>query len=364
MASALLLGVHWGTTRAQGFDDLGLSPYPPASRPPAADPTGALHREYEVTFSVVARIRSFAADADYWAGTRLLMGAEQAQAPGGHLALALAGDPEAPWSFYWYKLPMQSPKTGSSAEVSPGAPNWEARRAAERRAETQVRERHREWQRGSGKRDALAFFAPMLVIGAPEGRFRFQLSPSGAVHGIENRVTDRWLPDGWSRWMSGGSETGLGSWEAAGDPPGYAPNGYAALAHALGFLATTPYPAGGPSAARRRPAPGTWQRTVAGIPELAFRTFETLVPKAAGRFEGRGSPTLSYRLEASTGTRLAVAGDSGELAVEGAEGVTYRITRAAAVDASSLAPLEDQVRFAAQRGSDETLEMRIGYRRR
>lgn len=335
---------------AQDFEDLAVGSGPARAEAAPGEP-------YRLAFSLKGKVRGLAVDADFWAGAELDLAGRTDRA--GRLQLDLVAPRTAPWRFYWYKLPLQSPKAGYSCEVSPAAGTWPARKAAEDAAERHAREVHRTWQGVSRRRDPLDYVLRFLVIGDPAGRFGFPTDPRGGVGEASNRMTGRWLPRGWDDWVAGRPEEGYGFWEVAEAEPSFAPRLYAGLAKALGLLAAPALPAG------PAPAPGArYALDTPGVTEAAFASFETMVPKAAGQFSGGGSPRLEYRAEGGPRRGLTVEGDSGEQPTTGASGVRYRYRRTL-VRGPGAGPIEaNRASFEAWRSADERLEVEIGYRTR
>lgn len=256
----------------------------------------------EVTFELKAKIRSFSVDADLWAGARLGFDADPQE--GGGTKFALTRVAESPWKFYWVSPAVGSAEAKFATEATFAEASWPARQAAEKDAETRGRAKHAEWTKAwGGKRpfdQAFTFF----VIGAPAGRFRFESSPTGAVGPVTNRLTNRWLPNGFPDWVAGKGEQGYAFWANDAQPPAWEPHTWHAVEKALRLLACDALQQGVVAAA------ASWTKECPALTAGARDVVETLAPKTKGRLALDAPKSLQFQSFLRDG-RLESTGTSG-----------------------------------------------------
>lgn len=306
----------------------------------------------ELSYSLEVRLRSFQVDADLWAGGRLAM---KRGDEAGRARYVLDRVVEDPWKFYWSSPGIGSAEVKNATEAVPAAATWAARTAVEKDAETRARARHDRWTKQWGGKRALDQSFVFLVIGPPAGRFAFTSSRAGAVSGVQNRMTDRWLPTGFPDWVAGKPVQGYGFWAADPQPPPWEPHCYHALVEALKLLKT---PIATDAQLAAIDAGQKWELTLAAVPEGARAVLETLAPKTKGRLGGAGGAKIPL-VTTAAGDAIAIDGKSE--AVKVGDGVTMTVERHARARKDAEGVVADRVEVRLDKGSDLRFVLKIGY---
>ncbi len=323
---------------------------------------------------------------DMWAGGRLLMRAAPASASS--VRYELLRPLEDPWVFRWYDA-KDEVKLG--AAVSVPEPRGHPYGALREVLEPLARDRYAEWwdadrveptaprqpawsaradrfwaerHRGEGRiRDPLHRdpVYPFHVLGDPTGRFVFETRPDGAVitAAIRDRMSEPWLPGGWSDWLTGKRREGYGYWETGPRPP-WEPATYPALAAALRLLGWSCLGDGG-AAGTCRVADGD------GPVDLAARlrgVVEILNPRLAGKIDWRDTTPFEVESVVVKGRVLDVVAASPERALDEKSGTRYRMWRFTRVERPPGRVLQDELLALVEDTERGTIKLwlRIGYR--
>lgn len=308
-----------------------------------AQPSTEGAARYEVFFRVDADIRNLELAADLRAGGRL---AALSQAlPEGGRRLQLTRPLVDPWKFYWVD---PAGPAGEEAKYASVVTLEEGTWEAFDRADALVRQRgeatHERWRQASGNDHPFDGAFAFVVIGPPEGRFDIDLEPDGRLRGVRNRLTSRWQPGPFDRFLmqwAGPSFEGYWFWNKGNrQPPQWEPHTYHAFEQALELL-RLPAP----------PAPAVdvdWE----DAPSLAIDVVTTLAPRTAARLT---LPTswqltplpLTSRQDGCVAAAMVGEGASVERTLCGPEGAAF--------------PDSDRVRvtLAAPGGR---LDVEVGYR--
>lgn len=313
---------------------------------------------FELTFDVDAALESATVSASLAAGARLEM-VQQREADGSR-SLVLV-EPRTPaWKLYAVDaLGPLGDEAKLAAEVTLGAPSWEALAEARGSVDALALEQHRRLRaRQSGVRPLDGAFA-FIILGPPAGRFRLRIGPDGAVRAVENRLTHRWMPgefgshiDAWSRALREGRRPAEGYWfwnHGEREPFAWEPHVYHALEVALRLF--------------EEPLPwsrdGRLEATEARLDGLADRgraVLETLAPKARPSLRGGGPITVHYQTSALDADHLEIRGRAHERLDE----LTLELERRAVWSARESAIENDSVLVRLTRDRSR-LEVRIAY---
>ena len=354
MALLFLLGA---AARAQ-TDTLSLLNVHPtdAHAPVKAAAPGTGTSDLELAFEVKGKIRSSMVDADIWAGGRLSMAASGA--PGGATTLKLVRPLDDAWKFFWVNPVIGSQFVNCGSEVAVSAPTWPARAAADKRASDRGQHQYQLWtQQWGGKQPYKNSFA-FYIIGDPRDRVQATVSPGGTVGGVVNRLTQRWLPNGWSDWMAGHPQEGYGYWASDAHAPDWEPHAYHGFIAAMALLGKDALANGSADQTIALGSGGTFVTSYYDVPTLGGRVLTTMFPRAAGHVHGTGAPQLRSTVTLDP-QFIRVAGHSGWLTTS--DGYQYSLTRMARYDRSLGRLVSDHVDVELKMAADNWVSLTIGY---
>ena len=194
-----------------------------------ATPEPRYELEFECKIRVRERVWGRRVELDQWAGARLAMARDQSD---GADTFALREIFESPWTLRWYPTKDEL-KLGSEVHVA--TPQGDPYGALAPTLEPLAKKKRALWWDdpffAPRKRPAAPPLSehptyPFHVLGPLENQFVVTFR-SNAVE-VEQRMTDRFLADGWQRAQRGESVDGYGYWDRK--QPHWEPNLYRALA--------------------------------------------------------------------------------------------------------------------------------------
>ena len=343
--------------RGQGDRLSLLSVRPADARTPvdAAAP-GSGSSELELSFEAKGKIRSSMVDADIWAGGRLLMTASGA--PGGGTSLKLVRPLDDPWKFFWVNPVIGEQFVNCGSEVAVSAPTWPARTAAEQRASQRGLRQYQLWkQQWGGTRPFKNSFA-FYVIGDPAHRLQASVGAGGAVSGVVNRLTQRWLPNGWWDWMAGHPQEGYGFWAHDAAPPEWEPHAYHGFVAAMALLAKDALANGSADQTIALGSGGTFVTQYYDVPTVGGRVLTTMFPRAAGHVHGTGAPQLKSTVTLDP-QFVRIAGHTGWLRTS--DGYQYSLTRLSRYDRTQARLVSDHVEAELKMADNNWVSLSVGY---
>lgn len=326
----------------------------------SAAPASAPSPLRSVFYRVEARVHGFLLKAEVVGGGRLLMRSGGPEAPG---QLTLLRPEEDPWKLYWVKPRLGHEESKHAAVVILPEVSWEALDEVTRRMEKLGRTRARE--RPASDFDGSFTY---VVLGPAEGRFTVRLPLSSADRGVvvANRLTDRWLPGDFDRYVKAWASPAAGTrarapqgywfWnQGEREPFDWEPHTYHAFAEALRLLGDP-----SPFQAQPRAAGGEVTRSIPGLGDRLVRILETLFPKAAGRLPGGGA--VRVRFQQSTGPEGTIELQGRDVGAPDGNGSAPSLTYRRKIELRSGHPLPTGDRIEAELSSPSGwLRVVVGY---
>lgn len=340
-----------------------VGPLARANAPNESRGDAPLRQEVELRYELRVRIRSLRIDADLWSGGRLVMAADP-NGSDGTTTLRLVRVLEHPWKLWWVSPLVGFGELKYAEEIALDSGTWASRMRAESATQSRGRLRWEQWRREWGGNADLDQSFAFYIIGSPRGRWRTLLGPTGEIQTVVNRLTHRWLPNGFTDWLAGNPREGYGFWADDPEPPAWEPHAYHAFAEALRLLSVSAIPASGWT-----PIDGArWEVRHRELVSGARQVLETLAPATRGRVPGSGDALFQYVVEEGEGGRFVIRGDTGPSLVEGSGGMLKGDLELHAERVLEWAPsarplagsvVADDLRVMIGRGEQVSLEIRV-----